>query len=292
VALALDGCRAKLDWAEKHLDALSAEMKTWFEGDSYTLRTEFDEPDESSVVFFEPIKEIPIHWGLALGDVVHNARSALDHLVYQLVLLANSVPHDAHQFPVLDQPEDWKRRVQKPPKGRRGLLDFIDPTHVATIQGLQPYVPATGLPRLKVLREFSNTDKHRVIHAARGVFTEDPGITSQLRIPMTITDVRTFTPGTPIEGGAEIARFRSHTELAFPPAQSKAPTSALWFPGKQEGGGFGNPLNSQVHVDMKLKVTTVFGIPGTAYTSTAEFRSAIHDVRAVIASFDPAFPTT
>lgn len=286
----LDGCRSKLDWSEKHLNALSAEIRTFLEGDAYTLPTQFDEADKSTTVIFKESEPLPESWGLALGDVIHNARSALDHLVYQLVLLAGGVHHDAHQFPILDKPQDWVRRVQKPPKGRRGLLDFIDPTHITSIKLLQPYEPATGLPRLGVLRDFSNIDKHRLIHAARTVFTDTPALSAHLAVPATISDVRPLEPGTPIEDGTEILRFRSHTDLVIPQHQTGGPASSLWLP---ESTGretvWGNPQNSTMNVEVKLPVTSVFGAPGITYTRLAEFRSTITELRFIVESFAPAF---
>ena len=287
----LDGCRAKLNWAEKHLNALSGEIKTFMERDVYALPTEFDEADKSTVVRFKEAQELPVAWGLAIGDVIQNTRSALDHLVYQLVLLANVTPTDVHQFPILDDPKDWIRRVQKPPKGRRGLLDGINAAYVASIETLQPYVPTTGLPRLAILRDFSNTDKHRVIHAARTVFTQTPKLTAQLTIPSAITDLQAVKPGTPIEDGTEIARFRAHTDLRFPASTGIHPqNSGIWTPGqvpmlKVESA----PENAEMNVDAKLHVTTVFGAQEVTYTRAREFRHAIADVRRIVESFAAAF---
>jgi hypothetical protein len=273
---ALNGCRAKLDWAEKNLDALSEEMRVFFEDDPQGFVTEFDEPDNAHVVFFKQAKEIPIEWGVALGDIIHDVRSALDHLVYQLVLLASATPHRRHQFPILDHPNDWKGKVEKPPKkGKEGLLDFIDPSHVAFIESLQPYQPTTGLPRLQVLSRFSNTDKHRLIHAVRATFTASPEITAFLSLPSAITDVRAQTPGTPIEDGAEVARFRSHTDIQFP---------------RLPDGSWGHPANSHMNVEAKFPVSTVFGEPGAEYARTKEFRLLIEDVREIIKRFGPEFP--
>ncbi len=168
----LDGCRAKLDRAEQHLDALNAEIKPFMERDKQTFVTDFDHADNSVVVRYKETQQIPISWGVALGDFVHNTRSALDHLVHQLVLLAGATPHGTHQFPILDHPNDWIGKVENPPQvGKKGQLDFICTGQVAVIKALQPYEPATGLPRLLTLRRFSNTDKHRLIHAARATLT-------------------------------------------------------------------------------------------------------------------------
>ena len=272
----LDGCRAKLDWAEQHLDALSEEMKTFFEGNPDSFVTEFDEANNSSVVFFKEVKEIPITWGIALGDIIHNMRSTLDHLVYELVELANGRHHRSHQFPILDHPNDWTGKVVKPlQQKKRGLLDFVDTRQVAVIKSLQPYQPSTGLPRLTTLRRFSNTDKHRLIHAARAILTGSPEITAFLSVPSGISDLVAPNPDTPLEDGAEVARFRNYTDIVVP---------------QLPDGSFGHPENSQMNVDVKFPTTTVFGEPGAEDVRGREFRRILGDVRGIVERFAPDFP--
>src|SRR5438128_1457871 len=105
----LDGCRAKLDRAEHHLDTLNAEMREFIETKTYDFVTTFSEVDqETMVTTLKELRPIPATWGVAVGDIVHNTRSALDHLVYQLVVLAGAQPHNGHQFPIFDHPGDWQ----------------------------------------------------------------------------------------------------------------------------------------------------------------------------------------
>jgi hypothetical protein len=271
----LAGCRAKLDWAEKNLDSLNAELKTFFEDDAQTFVTKFDEADQAHVITFKEANKIPIEWGIALGNIVHDVRSALDHLVYQLVLLAGATYHRRHQFPILDHPNDWIGKVNEPPKkGKEGLLDFIDLQHVAVIESVQPYQPVTGLPRLKTLRRFSNTDKHRLIHAARASITGTPQITVFVTIPSVISDLRAPKPGTTVEDGTEVARFRSYTKLDLP---------------KSVSGGYGMPLNAEMNVDAKFPTTVVFGEPGSEDTRAKEFRLLIEDAREIVERLAPSF---
>jgi hypothetical protein len=207
----LAGVRLKLDRAEYHLDALSDEMREFIErqADDQTFITRHNVLDDSWPAIFQA-KPLPDNWGVKLGDAVHNMRSALDHLVAQLVLLANATVHERHQFPIFDDPNDWQRRVVQPPQSRRrGLLDFIDPQHIAVIESLQPYQPSTGLPTLAMIRDFSNADKHKLIHAALRNLTAKPRLSANITIPANIREVIYQNPGTPLEDGTEVARYRA-----------------------------------------------------------------------------------
>jgi hypothetical protein len=275
VTHALDGCRAKLDWAEKHLNALSEEMRGFMEREGETFTVEYDATENAHLVRVEEKREIPREWGLALGDVVHNIRSALDHLVYQLVGLAQAKAHTSHQFPIVDHPNDWMGKVVDPPlQGRRGQLDFIDPGLVAMIEALQPYKPTTGLPRLTIIRRFSNTDKHRLIHGMRATLVRTPELTARMWVPSEITNVSFPSPDTPIEHGTEIARFQYITDFVFLPDEAGKPARLQ---------------NSQVDVNANFHLASLFGEPGSEDTRTREFTYALDDIRGIIASFDRFF---
>jgi hypothetical protein len=275
VAHPLDGCRAKLDWAEKHLDALSEEMRTFMQRDADAFTTEYDAAENAHIVRFREERELPVEWGLALGDVVQNTRSALDHLVYQLVLLAKAKPHTSHQFPIIDSPNDWLGKVVNPPlQGNRGQLDFIDPGLVTMIEALQPYQPTTGLPRLALIRRFSNTDKHRLIHGMRVTLAQTPDLTARMWVPSEITNLTFPPPDTAIEHGTEIARYQYVTDFVFLPDESGAPATLQ---------------NAQVDVKANFHLSSLFGEPGAEDTRAREFRYAIADIRGIVAAFDRFF---
>jgi hypothetical protein len=85
----MKGCWAKLDRARSHIDALRREI-TEVSGDdldSVPLRREF-EPEHGAVVYrIDRVPEVRDSWGLIIGDALHNFRSALDHLWWQLATL-------------------------------------------------------------------------------------------------------------------------------------------------------------------------------------------------------------
>jgi hypothetical protein len=61
-----------------------------------------------------------------------HARSALDQLVWQLVILADHEPTRANGFPIYDDRAAYRR-------AERRLLRGVDAPHAAEIEGLQPF---------------------------------------------------------------------------------------------------------------------------------------------------------
>lgn len=87
----LDGCRAKHERGVEYLNALETEVAEYLGGDPkpYRMWGDFDRERREYVLsgeIVEPIAE-PLRWSVTLGDALHNLRSALDHLIWQLVIL-------------------------------------------------------------------------------------------------------------------------------------------------------------------------------------------------------------
>jgi|SRR5580704_486461 hypothetical protein len=110
-------------------------------------------------------------WGVMFGDAIHNLRSALDHLVWQLVLVNKKRPSGSNQFPICDTGANywsagWKDG-KKTPSTRERRLEGVSDAHKALIDEAQPYrarVPPSAIHALSALRDLSNYDKHRLVH--------------------------------------------------------------------------------------------------------------------------------
>lgn len=104
--------------------------------------------------------------GLLVGDVVHNMRSALDHLVFQLALRNTGgrvVRPLQTQFPIGDS-RDLSDKAAKT------RLAEVAPCHKDIIEEFQPYHPmeeniSVGryFHPLAKLRDLSDADKHRIL---------------------------------------------------------------------------------------------------------------------------------
>jgi hypothetical protein len=178
----LSGVWAKIDRAREHREALEPDVSRYVDGpggdpvlseaNRISMSVEFD-PESGYHIFratARPSEERIRRWGIIIGDVVQNLRSALDHLVWQLSLIGTgglepSNP-DIIKFPIQDNPPPSNpapRDFQK-----TGALYKVRPEHRAIIRAYQPYDGkyASAFPGtypLARLRDLSNDDKHRII---------------------------------------------------------------------------------------------------------------------------------
>src|ERR1700751_5324457 len=83
------GVRLKIERAKRHFDELNTAIQSWgtaeAEEHSYILN---HDPDRKCMnLALRRVKPNNPDWAFIAGDIVHNLRSALDHLVCQLALL-------------------------------------------------------------------------------------------------------------------------------------------------------------------------------------------------------------
>lgn len=172
VEASLDGPRAKHERGVKYLDQLHAEVSEYLgsEPKPYRITGNFERDRREYVLkgeVIEPIED-PERWSLVLGDALHNLRSALDHLIWQLVILNTGKKGGTENlFPIATT---GSRYWSISKNGRQSLRDRalkgVSDEHRAVIDRLQPYrTPEFGPTKLlRTLRDLSNYDKHRLLN--------------------------------------------------------------------------------------------------------------------------------
>lgn len=173
----LDDAWSKLARARHHFDLLRPQVEAFEQRDNHSFSFKID-PQEGKYTFHVHGLETPDpDWGLIIGDCVHNARSALDHLMVRLVALTTGTPPqeiDYVTFPIATNPGSIRI-----PKAVRDDLSFRG--YLTRIEELQPFNAGNpsiwgrtsdGLPihprlpaALHRLSTLDVIDKHRVIHA-------------------------------------------------------------------------------------------------------------------------------
>jgi len=108
-------------------------------------------------------------WGAITGEIVHDLRSALEQLVWQLVLLNGGEPRKSHSFPLRreEPPEGFAVEMRRERTDRRGRMIHgplfgVSDDATALIESCQPYKGAHGV-RLRQLHDLWNTDKHETL---------------------------------------------------------------------------------------------------------------------------------
>jgi hypothetical protein len=162
----LTECRAKIERAREHGDSLQAIINPAVSGGEPNLVQLSAKLEAQSGYHVFRVAAIQEDWrlrvGVLLGDIVHNLRSALDYLYWQLYCTYVRIPQSHREAQTLQFPiEDTSQQLAN----KRIHASNIPPRQWAVIENAQPY-QGTDDPRraLKALRELSNRDKHQVLN--------------------------------------------------------------------------------------------------------------------------------
>jgi hypothetical protein len=99
----------------------------------------------------------PPELSLYIGEIIHQLRSSLDHLVCALASYNGASIKKSHQYPICKTQADFETAKSK------GRLSGLSKPAALEIETSQPYNNTANLTSdiLYVLNDLSNTDKHR-----------------------------------------------------------------------------------------------------------------------------------
>ena len=154
----LDGIRIKVERAKLHQQNLES-IVTRLQ-DIYEFVGEVH--DEGSTHVYRVVKPPPVsqHIAAIAGDCVHNLRSALDYLVFELIRLTGASPGYS-EFPIRRSRCTWnasEQRMEPTPLTTGGALRS---GAIEIIEAVQPYIGGYEGNLLAVLKDLDNIDKHR-----------------------------------------------------------------------------------------------------------------------------------
>lgn len=273
----LDGPRLKVARAREHLDALDREVRAFSDSKPYELISEVD-PETGDYVYRLhlnwPGARPPDHLSLIAGDIVHNLRTSLDYVVWQLAELGRGANFTI-QFPLIENPDQQKYREME-----TNLLDPILARHRALIKGLQPYhvhlaieagaaIPSPNQALLLVGR-LDNWDKHRLLLPTHSLVAFKPPTFRNLRTAQVHSRAQWFG----MKEGTELFRI---TDI-----EAQDP-------------------NAKVEVESRLPYSINFGDPTVPPETVPKGRDQVvaswydlelitDQVSAVVESFAPEFP--
>jgi hypothetical protein len=198
----------KLERADKHFQTLDDRVNRWLSKDRYRVTDELDPERGDHVVSLHP-DETPECFSVLISDCIHNMRSALDNLAYDLAVAYTGErltdrQRQKSEFPIFgDKPLSATNRNKK--------IGGVHPEAIKVICDLQPHLrPDNGYASdpLWVLHELENIDKHRTITTVLGQFQmmELPG-------PFKLVGVVINMGIGPLEGKTELMRYGSAIPL-------------------------------------------------------------------------------
>jgi hypothetical protein len=166
----LDGVNSKIERAKAHIGNLEQEIRAFAKLKPYTVRIDREKSAGGGTVKIFAVDNkigIPdVSISLTAGEAVYQMRSALDHLIHQLVIAngqaAKLEDSRRHQFPIFESSDGYVARA-------RGMIDGVADGVARIIESQQPYKRTPHSPHqdpLWILQDLNNTDKHRLIPVA------------------------------------------------------------------------------------------------------------------------------
>ena len=158
----LDGCKAKVDWAEEQLGVLAREWNDWLKTQPYPSEVKAGGDAGWHCVHFDFSTSTPPRFAVIAGGIAHDLRSALDHIAWREAV--ECVGHkkadrnaSAIAFPLAKNSADFRRSQ---------TLKYVGKDARAFMERQQPYHGghSNGPEALGLLHWFNRIDKHRSLH--------------------------------------------------------------------------------------------------------------------------------
>ena len=167
----LEAVDAKIERARSELRLLKADIAAFCEERARLIVREVCDDELERWVYLGDTPRAPVQWSIRAGEFAYNLRSALDHLVWQLVKINGGSPGIHTEFPIQSR---WKAsNFRKNLKGvTRSAKDYIKSVQPCAITEREYHPNFARVSKgLAMLNEICNRDKHRhlVVANARWV---------------------------------------------------------------------------------------------------------------------------
>lgn len=149
------GARLKLERAKQHIKDFHSRAETFCESTSAHLFVENDAHTRERTLTVEVDTTVPDEFSLITGDAVHNLRSSLDHLTWDIIRpFSPERPHDV-QFPFVRKAEGFESAIP------HRQIQLAGEEVVQRFRELKPYPGGDDL--LYGLHQLDIADKHQLI---------------------------------------------------------------------------------------------------------------------------------
>jgi hypothetical protein len=194
----------KIERARTHLSSLDSEVTQFGNGTPYPVVTDRDEAG-NTVAKVLVAEQPPPRMAAIVGDIVHNLRSALDYVAWQLVDANRGNPGKHTSYPICSTPEKFEL------SGRAALYRATE-SAILAVRTSQPFtVDPPDTHPLAILEELDNHDKHRLLHVIAGVVDA-----FLVKPPPEMAILVQRPPRRPLVNGDVIATIKSSTRGNLP----------------------------------------------------------------------------
>lgn len=189
--------RLKFGRSRHHAAELEGVIRDYVGREPFTVYTEEDQAS-GDLVYRVKVKESPpTEMSLLLGDAIHNTRSALDYLAWQLVIAGGGTPGTGTQFPISESQAKFNRNFRENLRGSSQAA-------VAAVQALKPF--SGGDERFWRLHRLDIADKHHLLvavgaaHHSVNVSIDVPGMGA------VVLGLKPADRAYPLQDGTEVFR--------------------------------------------------------------------------------------
>ena len=147
----------KIYRSKVHLEEFQTAVEEFFKSNPAKIVQEPGGDPDQFVGTFQATSPIPGRLPIIIGDCLQNLRSALDYLVWELVLVAKNEPGRHNMFPICSTEGAFEQQVS------RNRLQGVTTDAIAEIESWQPYHlgPEFDKSMLWILDDLCNINKHR-----------------------------------------------------------------------------------------------------------------------------------
>lgn len=158
----LAGPIMKTERAKEHVLYLDREVRGFIENKAYEVMR-YDETVTGYWSYRVRVhQQPPAHWGLVIGDILHNLRAALDHLACQLVLENGGIVTKNTYFPISETAQQFEASYSAKMRGASSEA-------LRLVKGVQAH--SSGNIAFWRLHQLDIADKHRILIPVGAAFS-------------------------------------------------------------------------------------------------------------------------
>jgi hypothetical protein len=219
----------KIRRATHHTNSLKGDVARFFAEKTYEIRQVPNFETGRKQAVYRALADLPGEWPIILGEIMHNLRSALDHMITALTILEKGHALEGTEFPVFESEFDYSRvRSKGPHRGEpaagSGLhkIRGLGSNAKAVVRSLKPFevrktLPPQQQPALALIHALNVIDKHRSIHVVRRM-TANYGwrVVRDINLPFNFKlPVGEVTDGTILAEWSPVGALDSEIDMEF-----------------------------------------------------------------------------